>query len=162
MHSIATAIFRLSKPDQYTLGFSIDLLHYSNLLAPLDHAGLVDTQLVYPDGPRFVAPTELLECAREILCDREGHMVASNRLCFSVLSPYIRQSVEVRRFFKPDWQDTARDGTLESSRQSGNGLGNGLGPLNRHFSIIYEDLGNECRPNSAYLRHGGQVKYCTA
>jgi hypothetical protein len=85
-------------------------------------------------------------------------MVARNCLSFSVLSPYIRQSVEVRRFFKPDWRDTARDGTLESSCQSGKGPG----PLYRLFSIIYEDLGNECRPDSAYLRHGGRVKYCTA
>ena len=118
MHSIVTVVFRLPKPDQYTLSFSIDLLHNLNLLAPLDHAGLVDAQLVYPDGPRFVTPTESLECAREILCNREDHMVARNRLYFGVLSPYIRQSVEVRRFFKPDWRDTARYGTLQSSCQS--------------------------------------------
>jgi len=85
-------------------------------------------------------------------------VVACNRLCFSVLSPNIRQSVEVRRFFKPDWRDTARDGTLESPCQSEKGPG----PLCRLFSITYEDLEDEFRPDSAYLRHGGQVKYCTA
>jgi hypothetical protein len=30
------------------------------------------------------------------------------------------------------------------------------------FSIIYEDLENERRPNLVYLRHDGRVKYCTA